>query len=203
MDWNAVPSEETIQATLQAVKGRGFEAFLVANRAEALNKVQELIPRGASVMAGASVTLDEIGFTDYLKSGQHPYQNLKVAILAEKDPGKQALLRRQSVTADYYLGSVQAIAQSGEIVSCDASGSRTGPYSYGPGKVLWVAGVNKIVLDLAQALRRVREHCVPLEDKRMKSLGYPGTTLARILIFEREIFPQRTTLVLVREKLGF
>lgn len=104
---------------------------------------------------------------------------------------------------DYFLGSVQAIAQSGEVVSCDASGTRTGPYAYGPNKVIWVAGVNKIVKDLEQALRRMREHCIPLEDQRMKSVGYPGTTLSRIIIYEREMDPNRITLLLVKEKLGF
>lgn len=154
-------------------------------------------------MTGSSTTLDQIGFTAYLKSDQHPWRNLKGIMLAERDRQKQDELRRQSILADYYLGSVQAIAQTGQVVSCDASGTRTGPYSYGPKKIIWVAGVNKIVPDLEQGLRRMREHVVPLEDQRMKSLGYPGTTLSRILIFEREISPDRVTIVLVKEKLGF
>lgn len=204
MDWDTIPKDEIINQTVLALRERGVTVFLAANAAEALKKVKEVIPPGASVMTGGSTTLDQIGFTEYLVSGKHPYRNLKEAIVAEKDPAKQGELRRQAILADYFLGSVQAITQAGQVVSVDATGTRTGPYSYGPKKLVWVASANKITADLEAALRRVNEHCVPLEDKRMKSLGFAGTTLSRILIFEREkIFPGRPTLILVKEKLGF
>ena len=61
-------------------------------------------------MTGSSTTLDQIGFTDYLISGKHPYRNPNDGILAEKDRQKQGGLRRQAILADYYFGSVQAIA---------------------------------------------------------------------------------------------
>jgi len=202
MDWDAIPSDEVIKSTAEALQKRGFQVVIVSNRGEALEKLKELIPAGASVMTGGSTTLDEIGFTDYLISGKHPYRNLKDAILAEKDRQKQGELRRQAILADYYLGSLQALAQTGQALACDATGTRTGPYCYGPRKVIWVTGINKIVKDLEQGLRRMREHCVPLEDQRMKKAGYPGTTLSRILIYERSD-PNRITAVLVKEKLGF
>ena len=203
MDWDAIPSDEIIRSTADVLQKRGFQAVIVGTRTEALEKLKELIPADASVTTGSSTTLDEIGFTRYLVSGKHPYRNLKEAIVAEKDPQKQGELRRQSILADYFLGSVQALAQTGESVSCDATGTRTGPYAYGPRKVIWVLGVNKIVKDLELALRRMREHCVPLEDQRMKKAGYPGTTLSRILIYEQCTPPNRITAVLIKEKLGF
>lgn len=203
MDWNAKPTDAVIARTVEAIKERGMEALVVEGKAAALAKLKELIPAGASVMEGSSTTLDEVGFTDYLKSGRHPYKNLKEAIVAEKDQAKQARLRAQATLADYFLGSVQAVTHDGVVISCDASGSRTGPYSFGPGKVILVAGVNKLVPTAEDGLRRIREHCVPLEDQRMKKVGYPGTTLARILITEHELFRGRTTLILVKEKLGF
>ena len=202
MEWNTIPSDETIERTVEALRQRNVQVSVIADKMEALGKLKELIPAGASVMTGGSTTLDQIGFTDYLISGEHPYHNLKSAILAEKDRQRQAELRRQSILADYYLGSVQAIAETGQVVNCDATGTRTGPYAYGPHNVIWVVGVNKITVDLEQALRRMWEHCVPLEDQRMKSLGYPGTTVSRILIYEKAD-PNRVTLVLVKEKLGF
>lgn len=203
MDWNAKPSDTVIAQTAEALKQRGLEALVVEGKAAALAKLKELIPAGASVMAGSSTTLDEIGFTDYLKSAQHPYKNLKEAIVAEKDQAKQARLRVQATLADYFLGSVQAVTHDGVVLSCDASGSRTGPYSFGPGKVILVAGVNKLVPTAEDGLRRIREHCVPLEDQRMKKDGFPGTTLSRILITEHELFRGRTMVILVKEKLGF
>ena len=202
MDWNTIASDDTIERTTEALRQRNFQVLVVGDKTEALDKLKELIPVGASVMTGSSTTLDQIGFTDYLISRKHPYHNLKSDILAEKDRQKQSELRRQSILADYYLGSVQAIAETGQVVNCDATGTRTGPYAYGPHKVIWVASVNKITQDLEQALRRMWEHCVPLEDQRMKSLGYPGTTVTRILIYEKAD-PNRITLILVKEKLGF
>ena len=202
MEWNPIPSDETIERTTEALRQRNLQVFVVGDKTEALDKLKEVMPAGASVMTGSSTTLDQIGFTDYLVSGKHPYHNLKGGILAEKDRQKQGELRRQSILADYYLGSVQAIAETGQVVNCDATGTRTGPYAYGPHNVIWVVGVNKVTKDLEQALRRMWEHCVPLEDQRMKSVCYPGTTLSRILIYERADL-NRITLVLVKEKLGF
>ena len=202
MDWTVIPSDEVITKTIEALKKRNIQTVVVNNRTEALAKLKELIPSGVSVMTGSSTTLDEIGFTDLLKSKNHPWRNFKDIIFAEKDPVKQYELRRQSLLADYFLASVQAIAQTGEVLSCDATGTRTGPYSFGPKDVIWVAGAQKIVTDLDQAFRRMHEHCIPLEDKRMKSVGYPGTTLSRILIYEKAD-ANRITMILVKEKLGF
>ncbi|MBI2906183.1 MAG: lactate utilization protein [Chloroflexi bacterium] len=201
-EWSTLASDEVIDRTRRALEERGIRTLVVKNRAQALVSLRELIPPGASVMTGGSTTLDQIGFTDYLVSRQHPWKNLKDAILAETDMEKQAELRRQATLADYYVGSVQAIAENGEVLNCDATGTRVGPYAYGPRNVIWVVGVQKITKDLEQALRRMREYCVPLEDQRMKSIGYPGTTLSRVLIYEKTE-PDRITAVLVKEQLGF
>ncbi|MFH1015676.1 MAG: lactate utilization protein [Chloroflexota bacterium] len=202
MDWTAIPADKVIEQTVSALKKRNIQVIVVSNKREALAKLKELIPAGASVMTGGTTTLDEIGFTDVLKSQKHPWRNLKDAIFAEKDPAKQYELRRQSLLVDYFVASVQAIAQTGEVLNCDATGTRTGPYAYGPKQVIWVAGAQKIVADLTQAFRRMWEHCVPLEDQRMKNIGYPGTTVSRILIYEKAD-PGRITMILVKEKLGF
>ncbi len=202
MDWTIVPSDEVIAKTVAALKTRNISTIVVNSRAEALSKLKELIPASVSIMTGSSTTLDEIGFTELLKSKKHPWRNFKDIIFAEKDPTKQYELRRQSLLVDYFLASVQAIAQTGEVLSCDATGTRTGPYSFGPKNIIWVAGAQKIVPDLDHAFRRMHEHCIPLEDKRMKSVGFPGTTLSRILIYEKAD-PNRISLILVKEKLGF
>src|SRR6476620_9423364 len=108
MDFTSVASPESIEKTSAALKAHNFEPTLVNSKAEALAKIQELIPEGASVMNGASETLHQIGYIDLLKSGAHKWNNLHEAVLAETDPEKQALLRRQSVLSDFYLGSVHA-----------------------------------------------------------------------------------------------
>jgi L-lactate utilization protein LutB len=70
--WTEIPSEEIVRKTIEALKGRGVNVEFLKNRAEALKRLTELIPPGAELSTGASTTLEEIGFTDLLKSGNHP-----------------------------------------------------------------------------------------------------------------------------------
>ena len=203
MDFNRRPDEETILRTSAAVAERGIEVIAAADRREALDAVIGLIPKGVEVMNGSSTTLREIGFLDYLKEHGDDYENMHVSILSETDKQKQAGLRRRSVAAEYFLGSVNAIAETGELFACDASGSRVGAYPFAAGRLLLVSGVNKIVPTWQDAIARLREHAYPLENERaLKAYGAPST-VGKVVIMEREIFPGRTTLILVKEKLGF
>jgi hypothetical protein len=203
MDWNKIPDQSAIDRTMAGLRARNFNPVLVENRGEALGKLQQMIPAGAEVMTGSSTTLSEIGFIDLLKGGKHPWRAWKDRILAEKDQAKQNDLRRASTTAEYFLGSVQAITETGQVLGVDASGSRQGGYVFGAKHVLWVVGVNKIVSDLDMAFRRLHEHVVPLEDARMKKTGAPGTFIGKMVVYEREGIPDRISTILIKEKLGY
>jgi L-lactate utilization protein LutC len=205
MDYSKTASAETIHKTVEALKARGIQAELIADKATALARVKELIPAGASVSSGTSTTLDEIGFTDYLKSGAHPWRNLKEAIAAEKNPAAQIKLRRASALADVYLGSVHAVTEDGEVLIASATGSQLPAYAYSAPTVIWVVGAQKIVPSLHEAMERLTEHVVPLEDRRMKNAGFPGTMLGKILIIKAETpHNQRAVhLIFVSEGLGF
>jgi hypothetical protein len=202
--WTGIPSEEIVRKTIEALKGRGVTVEFLQNRAEALKRLKELIPPAAELSTGASTTLEEIGFTDLLKSGNHPWNNIKAKIVAEKDPIKQTELRIKSVTVEYFLGSIHAVTQSGEIIVASNTGSQLAPYAYSSKNVIWVVGTQKIVTNLEEGMSRVREYCLPLEDKRMKSAGFKGSSIGKLLIFEREVVPYRKlTLIFINEKLGF
>ena len=202
--YDALASREAVKKTMETVKARGIKSEFVENSAEALRRLKELIPIGSEVMTGSSTTLEEIGFIDLLMSGNHAWRNLKDSLLAEKDPMKQSELRRRCVLSEYFLGSVHAIAETGELVVASASGSQLPAYVFTSPNVIWVAGTQKITPNLESAVKRVREHVFPLEDARMKRAGYPGSAIGKILIFEREIDPNRKlTLIFVNEKLGF
>lgn len=204
MDYEKLASQEEIEKTMESLKTRGISAEFVNRREDALKRVKELIPPGAEVMTGGSTTLKEIGFVDLLKSGGHPWKNLKDEIFAEKDGEKQSELRKKSVLSEYFLGSVHAVAHTGEMVVASASGSQLPAYVFTSSNVIWVAGVQKIVPTLDEAVKRVRKYVLPLEDARMKSEGFSGSTIGKLLIFEREIDPDRKLrLIFVNEKLGF
>jgi L-lactate utilization protein LutC len=206
MDYAALPTSESIHRTLEAVRGRGIHAELVETKEEALAKIREIIPAEAVVMTAGSVTLQQIGFEAMLISGQHPWRNFKADLLAEKDPVKQSAMRRQGTLAEFFLGSVNAIAETGELVFASGTGSQLPAFAYSSRNVIWVAGVQKITPTLDEALRRVRQYVLPLEDERQKKFGNKtGSYIGRILIFEYEpaFLRRNLTLILVNQALGF
>jgi len=206
MAFDQLASMDRIQRTITALKARGVTAEILPTAGEALARLKSLIPAGASLSTGASITLREIGLDDLLKSADHPWKNLKAEFLAEKDPARQMLLRRQSVLADYYLGSVHAVAETGEVVIASMTGSQLSPYAYAARNVIWVAGAQKITPSLDEAVRRVREYVLPHENARMleSSGGKMGSRIGKLLVFENEVpFLGRTvTLLFVNQKLG-
>lgn len=197
--------KESIDRTIGALKERGTQATFVANRAEALEKIKSLIPQGASVMNDSSRTLEEIGFVEYLTSGNHGWNNLHANILAEKDPAKQTLLRKQAVLSDFYLGSVHAVAETGEFVIASNSGSQLPHVVFTSSTLIFIVGVQKITPTLELAIKRTREYVAPLEDARMKEMGYGGSTMSKLVIFEREqpFLKRNVRMIFVNEKLGF
>jgi hypothetical protein len=101
------------------------------------------------------------------------------------------------------VGSVQAVTEEGEVVIASASGSQLAAYAFGARNIVWVVGTQKVVKGTDEALRRVREHALPLENERMKGLGYPGSMIGKILLYERPSPMQKANLIFVQERLGF
>ena len=202
--YEALASKESVNKAKKELEKRGIKVEFVNAKEDALKRLKELIPKNSEVMIGGSTTLEQIGFVNLLKSKNHPWVNLKDKILAEKDKNKQNELRRLSIASQYFIGSVHAVSQAGEVLVASASGSQIPSYAFSSDNVIWVVGTHKITKNLKDAFDRVRNYALPLEDKRMKSIGYSGSTIGKLLIFEREIMPNRKiTLIFVNEKLGF
>jgi hypothetical protein len=206
MSYDTLPPEEVVNSTAEAIRDRGIAVDTVNTKEKALARLMELIPAGSVVMTGGSVTLTQIGLDDVLISGKHPWRNFKNDLLAEKDPVKQSVLRLQSTLVEYYLGGVNAIAETGELVWASATGSQLPAYSFTSKNVIWVAGTQKITPTLNEALARVREYVLPKESERQRSMGNKnGSFIGRILIFEREpaFLHRNLHLILVDEVIGF
>lgn len=106
--------------------------------------------------------------------------------------------------SEYFIVSAQAVTESGQILNSSASGSQIPSIAYTSEHVIFVVSVNKIVPTLEDGIKRIREHCFPLEDKRMKEHGSVGSSVSKILIFEREFESKRKIeLIFVNEVLGF
>lgn len=206
MDYNTLATEEVLTNTVAALKENNFEPIVVATKEEALAKIKELIPQGASVMNGSSRTLEQIGFVEYLKAGEHGWNNLHSAVLAETDPAKQLQLRRQALLADYYLGSVHALTQTGEMIIASNTGSQLPHIVYSSPNVIFVVGAQKIVPTVTDGQARLREHVVPLEDVNMQQKYKVHTALNKEFIYHKEniAFTGRAIkVIVVKETLGF
>ena len=205
MNYDTLATKGVVAITAAALKANGVETFVVENGSDALGKIKELIPQGASVMNGASRTLEQIGFVEYLKSGMHGWDNLHEAILAQTDNAKQAMLRKQSVLSDYYLGSVHALAENGEFVIASNTGSQLPHIVFTSPNLIFVVSTKKIVPTLADAMKRLEEHVVPLEDKNILEKYKMHTMLSKIVIFKREnpMMGRKVRMILVNEELGF
>ncbi|KAF8946505.1 hypothetical protein BGZ47_000376 [Haplosporangium gracile] len=197
-------SEDTVEKTKKALEARGFKVHVVNNKDEAFQKVVSLIPAGSTINTAHSTTLEEIGITNYLISGTHPWENIRGSIIAEKDPVKQGELRRKlGTTVDYFLTSMTAITETGEIAHGDQTGTKVGGVAYGAGNVVVVAGTNKIVKDEAEALARTKDFCLPFVSaysRRAFKIKEAFMTNYEVL---RATQNGRIQVVLVKEVLGF
>ncbi|WP_075936339.1 lactate utilization protein [Halosegnis longus] len=198
-----LPAEETIDATVENLEANGFNVIVVDSADEALEALQSHIPADVSVMNGHSTTLEEIGFIEYLTDGDHEWDALPNEIWSIDDDAERQAARRQSQTADYFLGGINAIAQSGELVAADLSGSRIGAYPFAASNVVIVSGVNKIVPTLDAALDRLESVAYPLENERAQEAYGVESAIAKQLILRQEPEEDRTTIVLIRDQLGY
>ena len=201
--WSRIPDDATIRKTVAAIEARNMRVILAETAGDALQAVMDLIPEGAEVMNGTSTTLVEIGFDRVLEENPKGWRDYHAIVTAENDEKKRHALRRKSVAADYFLSGVQAIAESGEVVGCDKTGSRTGAWPHAAAHLILVSGANKVVPTLDDALRRCREYALPLEDQRARRVYGTPSAIGKYVILAEEVIEGRITLVLVREQLGY
>jgi L-lactate utilization protein LutB len=195
--------DETVEETVANLEANGFDVVVVDTAEEALDTITSHIPAGASVMNGHSTTLEEIGFDEYLGEGDHEWESLPDEIWSIDDDEERQAARRESQTADYFLGGINAIAETGELVAADRSGSRIGAYPFAAGNVVIVSGTNKIVPTLSDAFDRLESVAYPLENERAQEAYGVDSAIAKQLVFRQELDEGRTTVVLVREQLGY
>jgi LUD domain len=152
--------------------------------------------------AGASETLRLSGIEeDISNSGR--YDALRTRSQTMNRATQLAEIWRLLASPDVIVGSVAAVTETGALVIASASGSQLPAYAGGSVQAIWVIGAQKVVPDLDTALRRVEEHCLPLESERaMKAYGQHSAA-NRVLILNAEPHPGRGTVLLLREAIGF
>jgi len=194
-------TEEQLGRIGERLRERNFDVVIVDDGAQAKAEVMKRLPDGAEVHSAKSKTLEDIGvFAELMESDRYDFLRKK---LSKMDRATQAREMRKLVAApDFELGSVHAITEAGELVEASASGSQMGPYSGSAGQLILVVGSQKIVKDIDAAMRRIREHVLPYEDRRLREQMGIGTKICRVLILEQDFVAGRTTVILVREPVG-
>ncbi len=195
-------SEEQIQRTAKALEANGIHTLIAQNSEEARRLFFELVPEGSEIFLGASVTLEKLGIKDEIdKSGKYDALRPKMFAMDRATQGRE--IRKLGSAPDFAAGSVHAVTEDGHVLIASNTGSQLGPYASGAGKVIWVVGAQKLVKDLNEGLRRIQEYVVPLEEEHMQQLYNAHTGMNKVLIFNREIRPNRVTMIIVKEALGF
>src|SRR5213083_364389 len=198
----ALPSEASLQTAARRLNENGMTAHIVESGADASRLALGLIPDGAEVFTATSQTLEEIGLTAEIDASTR-LRSVR-SVLKQMDMATQwHEMRVLGARPDVIVGSVHAITEQGEVVVASASGSQFGPYASGAGKVIWVVGTQKIVPTLDDAMRRVEEYALPLEDARARLAYGQGSFIGKVLTVHREFVPGRVNVILVQERLGF
>ncbi|HEX2996476.1 MAG TPA: LUD domain-containing protein [Anaerolineales bacterium] len=195
-------SAERIQRTAKALEANGIRALIAENGEEARRLYFELVPEGSEIFLGASVTLETIGIQQEIdKSGK--YDAIRPKTFAMNRETQEREIRKLRGGPDYAAGSVHAVTEDGQVLIASKTGSQLGPYASGAGKVIWVVGSQKLVKDFNEGMKRIKEYCYPLEEVHMQQLYKTGTSINKILIVNNEIRPDRITMIIVKENLGF
>jgi hypothetical protein len=195
-------SDEQIERTAQALEANGIHTLIAQNAEEAKRLFFELVPDESEVFLGASVTLEKLGIKNEIdNSGRFDALRPKMFAMNRETQAKE--IRKLGSSPDFAAGSVHAVTEDGHVLIASKTGSQLGPYASGAGKVIWVIGAQKIVKDIAEGLRRIEEYSAPLEEQHMQELYKVGTEINKILIVNKEFRPGRTTMIIVKEQLGF
>ena len=200
-EFASLSSNEQIATAVAALTANGMTAEVVDNGAEARSRVLDLLPEGAEVFTSMSRTLDMLGLSEAINDSTR-YKPVRPQLKKMDRQVQEREWRKLQSSPEYVVGSVHAITEQGQVLIASASGSQLASYVFGASHVIWVVGAQKIVRDLDEGLRRVREYSYPLEHERIQALGMPGSFVAKILLVERER-PGRISVILVKEVLGF
>jgi LUD domain len=191
-----------LEQAAAALTTHGFTVEILDDAAAARARIRDLIPEGASVFTGASETLRLSGIdADINTSGR--YDAVKSRNLTKDRVVELAEIWRVMSTPDVIVGSVQAVTETGSLVVASASGSQLPGYAGGAAHAIWIVGSQKVVPDLPAALRRVEDHCLPLESARVQAVSGQPSAVNRLLILNAEPNPGRGTVLLLREAIGF
>lgn len=207
-----------LERTAENLRRNRMEAYLLRTAAEVPGLVKTLAPEGAVAASGGSMSLAECGVMDLLRSGRYRYLD------REGKTGDEIRdVYLGAFQADVYFSSANAVTESGELYNVDGNSNRIAAIAYGPKSVIIVAGANKVVKDLTEAVRRVKITAAPANVSRLNCQTYcaesgvcmspdgnmgagchgDGRICCNALISAQQRIPNRIKVILTAESLGY
>ena len=162
-------NKQRAQKVIDNLQKRKMNGFYAADKKEALSIVMGLIPPGAVVARGDGITLDQIDFLNAIAARN---ENAVIDPFKTDDEGnwpeagERLRMFRETFFADVFITGTNAITLDGKLVNIDGAGNRVAAMIFGPGKVIIVVGVNKIVKDVDEGLERIHQIAAPLNARR-------------------------------------
>ncbi|KEZ87048.1 membrane protein [Clostridium sulfidigenes] len=204
--------EKRIDRTIKNLNRRNMDGLFVKDKNELITLLKKLIDDNSTVGVGDSMTLFETGVIDFLRKGDYVFlDKYRDGITSEEK--KEIYLKNFS--ANTFMCSTNALTEDGELYNIDGNGSRVAPMLYGPKQVILVAGINKIVKDIEEAEKRVRNYAAPIDARRLNK-DTPCTTLGYCVdckstnricndftIIRGQFIKNRIKVIIVGEQLGY
>ena len=207
-----IRNEKLAKQLINALSLRNIEAFYAKDKEEALKKALEIIPEGSTVSCGGTMSCASIGLIDAMKNGNYNFLDRDGAPTPEE---KKAIELKTFSDCDYFLASVNGIAENGVFVNVDGNANRVAAICQGPKHVLFVVGMNKVVRTEQDAYDRAKYVAAPINAQRF-NLDTPCAKLGKcadclqeqciccqILFTRYSKHKDRIKMILVNEELGF
>ena len=203
--WNKLATKKQIDETVKNLTANGMTAFVVNNEDEAKAKVLELIPENSEVMTMSSETLRLSGITDAINESSK-FDSVKVKLSKMNRETQSLEMQKLGAAPEYAIGSVHAVTEDGQVIIASNTGSQLPAYVYASPHVIWVVGTQKIVKNTEEGIKRIYDYVLPKESVRLaKQYDRPGlkSNVSKLLIVNKEFNPDRVTIILVKESVGF
>ncbi len=196
------------QTVIKGLESRNMNGYYAENREEALKIALSLIPEDSSVTMGGGVSVEEIGLVSALKKGNYRFIDRN-----DFEDKREAYL--MAYDAEVFLASCNAITNDGVLVNIDGNSNRVSCIAYGPKKVIFVVGMNKVCNDVDGAMKRARNVAATTNAQRFGlstpcaktgacyNCKSPDTSCGQFLVTRFSRHTGRIHVILVNDTLGF
>ena len=198
-----------MDALQEAFFKHGMELLYAATKEEALSLAKSYILPGMSVGLGGSTSVSQIGLLEYVTS----HKDISLSNQYEKGISfeENTKRRREGMLSDLYICGTNALTKNGELINADGSGNRVAAQIFGPKKLLIVTGKNKIVENVEEGFKRIKEVASPKNIERMNNLSIAAgreprhnmDNIGNKFAYIDGDVEGRTTIILVDEDLGY